>query len=281
MSAAIVVDDGTNPLVTGSVDLGSGFLTTLFTLSNFNDSAVLGWRWTLVDKPIGSAASLATPTAATTTFTPDVSGGYLVRLETFLDVPATVADDADEQVIRIRFAAPFDWGVPAAGETTQLDTNRGWATPREEAIRDVHAFMNGGLPQLTGVVGGLMDGADPEEVFGGFVLDGSNFPDVALKLRIVGRIVVAGAGTGELRLYDMGAPGTPIVPVLRSTAVIENGVAGDVVVRDQALTPAAAPGVGADEVHTARRIYEMRAVMVGAAGGDSLRIHNGGITLEG
>jgi hypothetical protein len=137
MTAAIVIDDSINPPVTGSVDLDASFLAKVFTVSNFNNSNVLAHRWTLVDKPIGSSASLATPTAPTSTITPDIPGSYLIRLETFLDVGATDADDADEQIIGIRFVAPFDWLVPAAGETSQQDATRGWAEAREEAIRAV------------------------------------------------------------------------------------------------------------------------------------------------
>lgn len=142
MTAAIVVDDGTNPPATGSVESDVSFLGTPYTLSNFNDSLVLAHRWTLVDKPLGSSASLSAPTASATDLTPDIAGGYLVRLETFLDIAALDADDADEQVIRVLFGEPYDWGIPAAGETNQLDSGRGWATPREEMIRDVRPNLN-------------------------------------------------------------------------------------------------------------------------------------------
>lgn len=281
MSATIRIDDGTNPPVNGTVERDSGFLGTAFTLSNFNDTGVLGWRWTLVDKPQGSAATLTSTSGSVTQLTPDVEGGYLVRLETFADAARSIADDADEQVIGIALPAPFEWQVPAAGETSQRGV-RGWADPRETSIRDVHAFMNGGMPMLIGAINEEVDGADPETVYGGFVLDGANFPNNAIKLRIVGRITVAGAGTGELRLYDLGpAAGPPISPVQRATVVIENAANGDVVLRDQGLTPVAAPGVNASEIHTARRLYEVRARMVGAAGGDKLKIHNGGVALEG
>jgi len=136
MSAAIVINDGTNPPVTGSVDLDVSFLATAFTLSNFNDSAVLGWQWTLLDKPIGSAASLTTPTLATTQITPDIEGTYLFRLQTYTDVGRTILDDADEQLIGIRFATPRDWLIPAAGQTTQLGAGRGWANQVNELLRD-------------------------------------------------------------------------------------------------------------------------------------------------
>jgi hypothetical protein len=282
MSAQIVIDDGTNPPVIGSVDLDNSFLATAFTLSNFDNTNILAHRWTLKDKPIGSSAVLTSGTTPTTQFTPDIAGGYLVELTTYLDAGATDIDDTDVQEVGVRFGGGFPWLVPAAGETIQQDASRGWATSREEAIRDVHSFMNGGIPVLTGAVNEILDGADPETVLGGFVLDGSNFPNNALKLRLLGVLTVAGAGTGDLRLYDMGLVGSGAAAgILRSTATIPNGSAGQIIVIDTALTPAAAPGVDADEVITARHRYELRAQLVGGAGGDTLKIHQGAVVLEG
>ncbi len=281
MTAQIVIDDGTNPPVIGSTDNPVSFLSVLHTLSNFDNSGVLAHRWTLADKPIGSSASLGSTTTPTTTITPDISGGYLVRLETFSDVGATVLDDSDEQEVGVRFPLPFDWLVPAAGETTQQSASRGWATSREESIRDVHTFMNSGIPQLTGVVNANIDGADPEIVLGGFILDGKGFPNNALKLRLFGVLTVVGAGTGDLRLYDMGAVSAGPSSALRSTATIPNGSAGALIVIDTPLTVVSAPGVDADEIFDARHRYELRAELVGGLGGDILQIHNGGITLEG
>ena len=155
MTAAIVIDDGTNPPVTGSVDRDSSFIGNLFTLSNFDNTGVLAHRWTLVDKPIGSSASLTSTTTPITTITADVAGSYLVRLETYLDASATDLDDADEQVVGVRFDAPHNWPIPAAGETTQQDS-RGWAEAREESIRDVRANLMPppvGTPSVLAVAG--------------------------------------------------------------------------------------------------------------------------------
>lgn len=136
MTAAIVIDNGTDPPVTGSSDEVNARLSVVHTLSNFDDTGVLGWEWTLLDKPIGSSAVLSAQFTASTTITPDVAGSYFVRLRTFTDAGRTTLDAVDEQVIGIRFPTPFDWLVPAAGETDQQGT-RGWAQSREEAIRSV------------------------------------------------------------------------------------------------------------------------------------------------
>ncbi len=144
MAALIVIDDPSNPPTTGSVDRDVTFLGVQFDLSNFDDTGVLVWRWELTDKPIGSTASLSSTTTATTDITPDVEGTYLVRLKTYTDAGATVLEGLDHQGIGVRFAVGaggFDWRVPGAGETTQFDASRGWATAREEMIRDVRAAI--------------------------------------------------------------------------------------------------------------------------------------------
>lgn len=277
MASQITFDDGGGP-VTGSQDNGS--LTTI-SVSNFSDAGVLGWLWELVDRPQGSSATLTSTTVANPSFTADARGTYLLRLTTYTDASRTTVDDADEQLYAIRLEGSFDWRVPAAGETSQLNSTRGWADARETAIRNVHAFMNSGIPALTGVVNAEITGADPETVLGGFVLDASNFPDLALKLRVMGVLTLAGAGTGDLRLYDMGVVGGgAVVGTLRATATLANGTAGILSVTDTSLTPVAAPSTPG-EIITARHRYELRAELVGGAGADIFKIHNGSITLEG
>lgn len=281
MTASIRIDDGTNPPAT-STDNDNSFLSTAHTLSNFDDTGVLAHRWSLVDKPIGSSASLSALDTATTQLTPDVAGSYLVRLETYLDASATTLDGVDEQIVGVRLPVPYDWLIPAAGETTQQSSSRGWAQSREEAVREAHAFMNSGIPQLMGVMNQTLDGADPETLFGGFVLDPTGFPATSLVLRVLGSITVAGAGDGVLRLYDLGAVGDPpAAGILRAEVTIENAAAGGVIVRDAKLVPVAAPGVNVQQIETARKRYELRAELVGGAAGDEFRILQGAIAVEG
>ena len=277
MSAQIVIDDGTNPPAIGTAERDSTFIGTVFDLSNFDDTGILGWRWTLVDKPIGSSASLSAADTASVSLTPDVSGGYLIRLETFTDAARTVLDDADEQVIGIAFDGPFDWQVPAAGETSQRGA-RGWAQPRELAIRDVHAFMNSGFVQVQGAQNEETTVVGSEVVMGGFYFNGGRLGPLGAQLRLVGRLNSATPGAQlELRLYDMGAPGTPIVPVRRATAIITTQ--NDIAVANLGLTTAAAPGVNLGQIHDAARLYELRLLISGATPGDSAKLHWGGLAL--
>lgn len=137
MSASIVQDDGGGP-VTGSVDNGS---LVSVTVSNADDTGILGWQWEFIYRPIGSTAVLLSPNAASTSFTPDVTGTFLLRLTTYVDAARTEVEDIDEEGYAIRLAAPNNWRIPAAGESRQYDSVAGWAIAREEAIRATHAFL--------------------------------------------------------------------------------------------------------------------------------------------
>lgn len=140
MTAQIVFNDGTPHI--GSYDAG---VLGSITLSNFDNTGVLGWEWELLDRPIGSAAVLSSATAAEPTFSTDVRGTYFVRLRTYVDAARTSLDGQDSKVYAVRLAGTYDWRVPAAGETREMDAQRGWATSREEAIRDTAAYLTGGL----------------------------------------------------------------------------------------------------------------------------------------
>lgn len=143
MTSAIVQDDGTGP-VTGTVD--GGVLSATVNLSNSNDAGVLGWHWEIVYKPIGSSASLSGVNSTLASFSPDVRGTYLLRLSTYLDASRTSPDAVSEECYAVRLVSPFDWRVPAAGETGQYDNPDGWATAREESIRDIHSRVNNPAP---------------------------------------------------------------------------------------------------------------------------------------
>lgn len=140
MTASIVITDHVPVVTHGTVERSSAFLATVFALSNFSNTGVAAWRWTLLDRPIGSAAALTSTTSATPSITPDIAGGYLVQLQTYTDAGATVLDDQDVQLIGIAFPTPQDWQVPAAGETTERGS-RGWATPVEYMIRKLQTAI--------------------------------------------------------------------------------------------------------------------------------------------
>jgi len=278
MTAQIVIDDGGGPVV-GTIERASTLIGTVCTLSNYDDTGIAGWLWTLVDKPYGSAAALSATDTATVEITGDIEGGYLLRLQTYTDAARTLLEDVDEQLIGIALPAPFDWQVPAAGETGQRGA-RGWATPRELAIKDVHAFMNSGFLAVQGAQNEDTSVVGSEVVMGGFVFTGGNLGPLGAKLRLIGMLTTATPATDlHLRLYDMGAPGVPAAGILRATATIPYASAGTVQLAETTLSAVAVPGVDADQVHLTQRIYELRLIIDGGTAGDAAKLHFGGIAL--
>ena len=49
-------------------------------LSNVSSSGVTGYKWEIIGKPYASIVTLSSSTGATSTFTPDITGSYLIQL---------------------------------------------------------------------------------------------------------------------------------------------------------------------------------------------------------
>lgn len=140
MSADIVMNDG-GGAVNGSIETTK---STSVQLSNLDDTGIAAWRWTLRDKPAGSAASISDTTSANPTITPDIEGTYIIELKTYTDAGATSLDDADVEGIGVRYVDGPTWRIPGAGETTQFNTSRGWADEVNKILKD----LQDGIPQV-------------------------------------------------------------------------------------------------------------------------------------
>lgn len=106
------------------------------TMLNQNNTGVVSWAWTLIDKPTGSAASIASPTASSTTFIPDIVGTYLIHLS----VNGGASQDQRGAAIK---TANLHYRIPAATESTEFDAYRGWAIATNAALK---ALDDGYLP---------------------------------------------------------------------------------------------------------------------------------------
>ena len=305
------------------MDKASTFLAQPFTLTNFDDTGVLGWQWVLRDKPAGSSATITGANTATASITPDIAGTYLIQLLTYTDAATTLFDDADEQAIGIRYAGTEDYRIPAAGETTQFSTGRGWANEVNEILIDIRSKLGsgGGTSQvkvtaadttesyldskvavvaplvkttlnpaaneqlqisttlvksyLAGVTNELVTTLGSEVLIGGFVFDGS-LAFASRVLRAYGTVVSAVANV-DVRLYDMGPPGTPAAGILRSTvnlATLNVPLTGT-----KTLTVSGAPGVNADAIFNTARMYEVRAIVNASAPGDEFKASWVGLEL--
>jgi len=106
-------------------------IDTLVQLSNSDNGGELTYLWEWVDKPEGSTAAFSDPAIENPTFTPDVEGTYLIRLT----VNRTLATESVNKVICGVKQMKSGMRVPAAGETTEESTSRGWARDLNRAMR--------------------------------------------------------------------------------------------------------------------------------------------------
>lgn len=105
------------------------------------------YEWELLDKPLGSAAVLSTPTAATSGFTPDIIGTYRVRLVT----NGGGAGNIQILVFRVRYnssgaLSKRGWAMPAIGETAGEanygGNTRAWAQVLEDIIGSIDTTLD-------------------------------------------------------------------------------------------------------------------------------------------
>lgn len=125
-------------------DIWQGNLVNLVSTLGGN----LDQQWTLLDKPTGSAVTLATASAPTSSFTPDVPGTYRVQLAT--------NSGAQVQVLLVgitKDATGADvfhaWRIPAykekGSEANFPGNSRGWATAIEKILKGVDAVIAAAL----------------------------------------------------------------------------------------------------------------------------------------
>jgi hypothetical protein len=211
------MDDGSGPVV-GSLIQPASKVNVPVTLSNADNTNVDGWRWEIKDAPAPSPTLNPLPApvfANTTVITPDVKGhSILVQLITYRDAARTIIDDTDQKVLGVRFDPPFDWLIPAAGETLEVDLIRGWASDVNRTLREVHAVIEG-----TGIAG---FGAFKEVVAGDLVTVPSKIQvNVDGRVKMNGHLVL----NGHLRM--IGRRRTPrMLPLISGAQEIPNNSRG-------------------------------------------------------
>jgi len=127
-------------------------------LSNHNIGGEVAYAWVMLDRPAGSAAVLSNPAIVNPTFVVDVEGSYLLRLTV---TGATGAVYVNQAVAAAKYLKT-GMRVPAAGETTEVDSADGWASsPAVDAFLDTvnDSASDGHLLAGTDVAGGLSAGA--------------------------------------------------------------------------------------------------------------------------
>lgn len=129
MARALIVINavvGSNPPNGTALTLGS-----VVSLDNSNNGGELTYLWEFLDMPAGSLTAFSNPAIQNPTFTPDSEGTYLIRLT----VNATLTTEATNTVIAAITQLKTGMRIPAAGETTEESTSRGWAENVNENLQ--------------------------------------------------------------------------------------------------------------------------------------------------
>ena len=194
-------------------------------LTNGDDVGVVAWAWTLVDRPNGSAAVLATPATLSASFNPDVEGSYLIRLVT-RDAAGEVYTD---ETIGAVVLPVTGWRIPAAWETTQFHATRGWAEELDEILRAI----SGGVVLFTPLQNAYDDGAAIVTDASGAVLvsRGLGTPNASGLLALTDADVVTGRTAALLSVDDANVVGAGTPDSFR----VSRSVAGSRAVRVQVL----------------------------------------------
>jgi len=165
-SAQIRIDQASNPQPAGIAGRARDdlLLGLVVTLRNADDTDVNRHLWSMLDRPLGSAATLSSTVGPVVTFVPDIPGSYRVRLA----VNDGIAGQTQVKIAGVRDG--FDRLYPAVGQLP-LEANylvggspntNGWGKEVEGILRSL------GVPQLLSAVasGGVAKAASVSVVVG-------------------------------------------------------------------------------------------------------------------
>jgi hypothetical protein len=157
-TASIIISQPANPIPVGVAGRARQdlLLQSSVVLSNANDDGVVSWRWTMVGRPQGSAATLSSPSTPSSQFVPDVQGTYLIELS----VNGAAAGETQRRVAAVldecgfRYPAPEEIGPNANYDVGGDENEQGWAPAVEQVIRG--AKSTSGFPtNATNITNGL------------------------------------------------------------------------------------------------------------------------------
>ena len=100
-------------------------------LSNVNAGGEITYLWEWLDKPEGSLSAFSNPAIQNPTFVADSEGTYLIKLT----VNRTLATEQVDTVIAAIKQLKSKIRIPAAGETQEESTSRGWAEDVNRALQ--------------------------------------------------------------------------------------------------------------------------------------------------
>lgn len=122
-------------------------VNTVVNLNNDGNGGEVSYSWVILDQPNGPADSLSATNIQAPNFTPQKQGTYFIQLT----VNGTLIDTV---IVGIRQVKTFQ-RVPAAGETIQDSSTRGWAN----ASGSFQQLIDAGYGQNFGLMAGVAFGA--------------------------------------------------------------------------------------------------------------------------
>lgn len=104
-------------------------INVVVALTNVPSGGETTYLWEILTQPEGPADVLATPTAASSSFTPKKEGSYLIRLT----VNGTLTNEVVAAVRQIKSALR----VPAGNETAQVNATTGWSVDANRNLQSL------------------------------------------------------------------------------------------------------------------------------------------------
>lgn len=129
-------------------------VSATITLSNDDEGGETTYLWSVVDQPEGISDSLSSPATESTTLTLTKEGSYQIRLVVNLGTGTEAIQTATISVLDSR----TNERVPAATETIETSTQKGWALATNRIFRRVLSGSVDGNIQVARTPGGLAPG---------------------------------------------------------------------------------------------------------------------------
>ena len=142
MTAQIKFEQGPSLPPSGQALLGVTGVAVI-ALDGSGDGPVASYAWTILDVPTGSVVPVGSAgSLSTITFTPDIPGGYLIRLTT--NVAGIITSDiravlVPEDTVYNRIIPPYSASADALNISGQA---RGWSTYIEQYLRLLNRLRN-------------------------------------------------------------------------------------------------------------------------------------------
>jgi hypothetical protein len=139
-AAQIVIDQTGAPAGSPGLSRSDLALGVPVVLTNSDNTSVRVWRWALVASPPGSTAALTSTVGATTSFTPDIEGSYLIELQ----VNAGLSGERQRRIAAVETAGGLRFPVSGEGKEFNADGNtQGYGPDLDEILRDAVSGSGG------------------------------------------------------------------------------------------------------------------------------------------